>query len=302
MAAAKGEVATITKELSTSQMSLQRIQPKFERISVRFVLGALRPWSGICCPNQGVCLHRDFCAQIHFKAANSRLPRYPFSRPLAEHAANLMRQDVGNEKLDMYSAVLMYLVADKKTAGFVQKGVFALVQKSHPVRSRTTWPPLERLQHCTYLARPQHFAWPTSSVWCFTDMNECRTLKCRTLSLALRVQGTPLKDVKRALEDLLRHANQPHHDIINDVFSVRYPDLVFQTTLQLAVFEAICREIGVDYRTVLKEALAPEAGGAAAFWSWPHSVSVVSERGLSLYHLSHLEPPGPIQVGRWVRG
>lgn len=93
-------------------------------------------------------------------------------------------------------------------------------------------------------------------------MNECRTLTLDT-SFCVVLQGTRLKDAKQALEDLLRHANQPHHDIMNDVFSVRYPDLVFQTRLQLAVFEALCLEIGVDYRAVLQDVLAPKAEGAA---------------------------------------
>ena len=49
---------------------------------------------------------------------------------------------------------------------------------------------------------------------------------------------------------MIRHANQPHHDIITEVFSSKYPDEVFQTKTQRYVFEALCEEIGVDYKNI----------------------------------------------------
>jgi len=52
------------------------------------------------------------------------------------------------------------------------------------------------------------------------------------------------------LEDLIRHANQPHHDIITEVFSTKYPVEVFQTKTQRYVFEALCEEIGVEYSNI----------------------------------------------------
>lgn len=61
-----------------------------------------------------------------------------------------MRQEMGNDKLDMYSAVLMYMEAGLRkkaaTAGLAQKGIFTKVQKMFPVRSRTTWAAVKRLQ------------------------------------------------------------------------------------------------------------------------------------------------------------
>ena len=66
----------------------------------------------------------------------------------------------------------------------------------------------------------------------------------------LRWQEAHYPNVKRALEYLISHANQPHHDIITDVFNSKYPDEVFKTKTQRYVFEALCKEIGVEYKNI----------------------------------------------------